>query len=981
MAAVDRSQASVLGVLADLSPSAQQRSSALTVPLDWFRWLPASGVSLFQRDGAGWRGDHLAATARLPSLTMNPAAQAPPAVPLDRRTGERLAAIDRIRSREQRSLRAGWLFVAGRRPLGDGRLQRVFSPLLSVPVRIVLPPVIGKAVVTAAGDVAVNELVTDPGRRHELEATYELGGGALDGLNAAEIPPWMLGRLDRLRRFGQAAAHAAGLEVSGFMAATAGPEELLRAEGLTLVAGVGLFTAHEVGGLSAAASLRSWAGSAPSTPTAFSALYLGSDDEAAGGDTGSGSGVATPFPLTPIQRKVVSDSQVAPVSVVSGAAGTGKSHTVSAIACDAVGRGETVLVAAKTEAAVDALLVLLRRAPGLEPVVFGSSERRDELARRLAAGELRPASKDDLAAAEIALHDAVTARSMLAASICTALEAEIAFQGDDAWDGARLLVPGCFDPRCDLGQVRRLLAAATETSGWWARRRARRALAQAASMAGATRSATPSELRAAVNVAASARAAADLFAAGGLNLASDWARLEALDDEVHRRVSDWLAVTSRKPERLNRSSLEAVAVLSTALRSGRAARRDQLARLDARLTRALPLWVGTLSDIEDLLPPTAALFDLVILDEASAIDQPLAAPALLRARRAVVVGDPHQLRHVSFLADDQLRQAAEDHGLSGDPVLVGRLDVRRNSIFDVAVGVTTATVLDEHFRSAPHLIDFVARRLYGGRLQVATRSPRTEASDCIEVIRMSGERDAGGVVRSEVDKVIELLGRMLRAGRRSVGVLSPFRAQADALEAAALEAFTLAELDALDLRVGTAHAFQGNERDVVLVSLGIGAADTATTWRFAEDPHLFAVLATRARHRLVLLLSAEPPVGGLLAGYVAQADAPPGRPRPAGAPGPWVESVAEWLSEADLPTLAFYPTGRHAVDVCLGDRQRFLGLECSVHPDGPAAHIDRHLALRRAGWELADAYRSRWGDRRGELLVELSSRLQTGARR
>ncbi|MEZ5204399.1 MAG: AAA domain-containing protein [Acidimicrobiales bacterium] len=69
------------------------------------------------------------------------------------------------------------------------------------------------------------------------------------------------------------------------------------------------------------------------------------------------------------------------------------------------------------------------------------------------------------------------------------------------------------------------------------------------------------------------------------------------------------------------------------------------------LTAAVPLWIGTLGDIEDLLPARAGSFDLVILDEAAHIDQPSAAPALLRSRRAVVVGDPRQLRHVSFLAD------------------------------------------------------------------------------------------------------------------------------------------------------------------------------------------------------------------------------------------------------------------------------------------------------------------------------------------
>ena len=954
--------ASVLGVLADLSPSAQQRAAGLAIPLDWFRWLPVSGVALFQPAFAD--GGRIAMT--------------PQVVTMDRGEGERLAAIDRIRP-EQRSLRVGWLFVAGRRPVGGGRSQRVFHPLLSVPVRIVLPPLLGQAQVVPAGDVSVTDLVTDQALRRRLEAGCELGGGALDAIDDVTIPPGLLERLERLRTFAVTAAGAAGFEARVLRRATAGPEDLLRSDGLCVVAGVGIFTATEIGGLSAAESLRTWSGRQLPDETAFSALYLGTGASTGAEPVTPGDEVLAPFPLTPSQRRAVSASRTAPVSVVSGAAGTGKSHTVSAIACDAVGRGETVLVAAKSDAAVDALLVLLGEAPGLEPVVFGSSERRDRLARRLAAGEIQPCERDEVRTAARAVQRALAARRSVADTIARGLLAEAAVADDPhELDHGRLVAPGLFDPACDLAAVRRLLSERRAPDGWWARRRARRARRQVLGMAGAAATTADDDLAAAAELAARARSAGDLLAAGGLELSPQWARLEQVEAELDRDVGRWLALTTRSPERLDRSSLAAVAVLATALRSGRAARRDQLARLDRRLTRALPLWVGTLGDVEDLLPPTPNLFDLVILDEASTIDQPLAAPALLRARRTVVVGDPHQLRHVSFLPDAALQQAAADHGLLDDPLLVGRLDVRRNSTFDVAVGAAPATVLDEHFRSAPHLIDFVARRLYRGRLHVSTRSPASEDRDCIEVVRAQGERDGAGVVRSEVDEVVARLRAMARRGVRGVGVVTPVRAQADALEAAVLEGFSVDELEALDLRVGTVHAFQGNERDTVLVSMGIGRGDGPATWRFAEDPHLFAVLATRARRHLVLLLSADPPPGGLIADYLEQVDAPPGRSAPAGAPGPWVASVQQWLASAGVPALPHYPAGRHVVDVCAGDERRFVGLECTVHPHGPAAHVERHLALRRAGWELVDAYPSRWRDRQGELVLELTERLAGG---
>jgi hypothetical protein len=205
-------------------------------------------------------------------------------------------------------------------------------------------------------------------------------------------------------------------------------------------------------------------------------------------------------------------------------------------------------------------------------------------------------------------------------------------------------------------------------------------------------------------------------------------------------------------------------------------------------------------------------------------------------------------------------------------------------------------------------------------------------------------------------------------------VVTPFRAQADALEEAVLAAFSADDIEQLDLRVGTVHAFQGNEKDVVIASLGVGPDDGVRSWRFVEDPHLFTVFATRARKRLVLIHSGDPPPGGLFAEFLAQADAPPGRPKSVDHVGEWPTGIAVELESAGLPAIAGYPSGRHVVDICVGDARQYFAVECCVHPEGPGAHIDRHLSLSRAGWSFLEAYQSRWGDRRGELIVELHRR-------
>src|SRR5690606_28344242 len=133
----------------------------------------------------------------------------------------------------------------------------------------------------------------------------------------------------------------------------------------------------------------------------------------------------------------------------------------------------------------------------------------------------------------------------------------------------------------------------------------------------------------------------------------------------------------------------AAVVLAAALRAGRNRRRQILADLDGRvLVRALPLWIGTVTDVEDLLPPVPGLFDLVIVDEAVHVDQIRAAPVLARGRRALVAGDPRQLRFVSFVADVDVALTLRRHALT---TAADRIDVRRSSAFDLAAGAAAVT--------------------------------------------------------------------------------------------------------------------------------------------------------------------------------------------------------------------------------------------------------------------------------------------------
>jgi hypothetical protein len=195
------------------------------------------------------------------------------------------------------------------------------------------------------------------------------------------------------------------------------------------------------------------------------------------------------------------------------------------------------------------------------------------------------------------------------------------------------------------------------------------------------------------------------------------------------------------------------------------------------------------------------------------------------------------------------------------------------------------------------------------------------------------------------------------------------------MEKAILKAYTADEIESMDLRVGTVHAFQGNERDLVIASMGVGD-DNPAGWRFVEDPSLAAVLLTRARRHLVVVYSGAPPERGLIADFLQQENTPPGRSAPREPASAWARSIRDGAALAGVVLWPGYPSGRHDVDLVLGDTTRDVAVECDIHPSGPASHIRRRLEMMDRGWEFFEALRSQWIDREAELVVDLVNRLK-----
>src|SRR6185369_7992395 len=118
-----------------------------------------------------------------------------------------------------------------------------------------------------------------------------------------------------------------------------------------------------------------------------------------------------------------------------------------------------------------------------------------------------------------------------------------------------------------------------------------------------------------------------------------------------------------------------------------------------KVAQLLPCWAVTSLSARGRLPFEPALFDLAVIDEASQCDIASALPLLYRARRAAIIGDSLQLKHVSTVAPQQDRLMLAAHGLAeGHAAWAYSV----NSLFDLARSVCRhedIVNLLEHHRS------------------------------------------------------------------------------------------------------------------------------------------------------------------------------------------------------------------------------------------------------------------------------------------
>lgn len=278
-----------------------------------------------------------------------------------------------------------------------------------------------------------------------------------------------------------------------------------------------------------------------------------------------------------------------------------------------------------------------------------------------------------------------------------------------------------------------------------------------------------------------------------------------------------------------------------------------------RLKVTFPVWLVSVSEISNVLPLKQGLFDLVIFDEATQCDISSAIPVLQRAKKVVISGDPKQLRHVSFLARDRQRFLGEQSNLGED--VINKYNFRDKSLLDIVTeniaNQEQIVFLDEHYRSLPSLIAFSNKEFYSGNLRIMTETPVNKKKQNISIHNLDGQRNEKGFNATEADFILERIKQYIDAEKniidnlcQSIGVLSPFREQVNYMTELINANIELTEIKRHNISIGTAHSFQGEERDIMLLSFVLDDESHHSAFRHLNRSDVFNVSITRARDYL-----------------------------------------------------------------------------------------------------------------------------------
>lgn len=232
------------------------------------------------------------------------------------------------------------------------------------------------------------------------------------------------------------------------------------------------------------------------------------------------------------------------------------------------------------------------------------------------------------------------------------------------------------------------------------------------------------------------------------------------------------------------------------------------------------------------------LYDYVIIDEASQVDLATGALALSCAKRAVIVGDTKQLpnvvtKEIKIETDNIFNsyKLKKQYCYSNYSLLSSILEL---------LPTVPKTLLKEHYRCHPKIIEFCNKKFYDNQLIVHTEYT-TKRQPLIVYKTPKGNHARELMNQRQIDIIKEEIMPNEKLENVDLGIVTPYRNQTNALQTT---------FHGTSIKADTVDKFQGRENEVIILS----TVDNEIS-DFTDNPNRINVAVSRAIEQLILVVN------------------------------------------------------------------------------------------------------------------------------
>lgn len=388
---------------------------------------------------------------------------------------------------------------------------------------------------------------------------------------------------------------------------------------------------------------------------------------------------------------------------------------------------------------------------------------------------------------------------------------------------------------------------------------------------------------------------------------------------------------------------------------------------------AIPVWIMPLNRVVENFDPRNNKFDVVIIDEASQSDI-LALSALYLGKKIIIVGDDEQVSPDSVgIKKDEVDALIQQY-LQGIPN--NHLFNAQTSLYDMAKSSGfKPLMLTEHFRCLPEIIEFSNQLSYNGRIKPLREASKVKTKPTVIEYRVPGGcKNHNKVNEVEAEHIASLVCACVEMDEykgKSIGVISLLGVE----QSYEIDRYLQMYLDPVEyesrkIQCGTPPQFQGDERDVIFLSVVEGSSEKGGPARLlSEDGRndmarkRYNVAASRAKDQMWVVHSLNPEIDlnpdDIRLRLIKHAINPNSQEYEqilSAAESPFETEVMTKLLNKGYKVIPQMKVGAYRIDMVIEDGDKRIALEC----DGEKWHtqddlpndLKRQAILERLGWNF-----------------------------